>query len=428
MLTFFPGTTTYDSIYMLVRDTDIAVLHPYAFCLLIRIIKTVVFALGGNARTAMAVYTLFQVLVTAGIFAGCIAWMKAKRIPRFWIVLTVLYYGGLSVFSFYSVTFIKDSLFAAFCVLWVPLLYEVAACEGKFLQNWKNVCVYGFVMIATSLLRSNGIYVVLGISLVLILSFRKYWKSFLIMTIVTYLISSLPGIYMTSKGNPPWFQEKVGVLIQQIGATVAETEGAALNEEQEAYLSQIMPIELIIQNYHPENVDYIKWSDDFNRVYLNETKGEFVKLWLELLPAHFGIYVNAWLKNTYGFWNTHQTDVRVHTKFDSFGQYTEYLSENGFDETQVLTDGMQSVAEKFYTARIFFLSEGICFWILLLVFVLLLRQKRRLALVAIPSLMNYITLFISSPLSGEFRYILLFPYSLPIMVGLLFLPGTAGKQ
>lgn len=49
------------------------------------------------------------------------------------------------------------------------------------------------------------------------------------------------------------------------------------------------------ESYSPMAVDTIKWSDDFNRYWLNDHEELFLKTWMHMARGYEKEYITAWL-------------------------------------------------------------------------------------------------------------------------------------
>ena len=87
--------------------------------------------------------------------------------------------------------------------------------------------------------------------------------------------------------------ESVSVPMQQIAAALSD--GAATTPEQEAVLFRILPEEEWTASYHPTLSDDLKGNTALDAVYLETHFGDFLAVWVQLLPANFGTYVEAYL-------------------------------------------------------------------------------------------------------------------------------------
>lgn len=404
-LTFFPGGANLDTYYILYHDTDMSRQHPMAYCLYIRILKAVFLELGGY-KLVIIINSFIQIILWCSVITYSTFWFLKRNHSKFWVLITVLFYSLMPIYSVYVITMLKDTFFAIFCILWIPMLIDIIDSKGEIIK--KRFLYFIGLSLITSLLRSNAKIIVVSILLYLIIKFYKlYWKQLAFSIVIVLIVSSLPSAFMSYKGNPSWFQEKAGVLIQQIAAVVKESGEKAFSEEQLIFLNEIMPIETIKALYSPTNADFIKWDDSFNREYLNEHSTEFIKLWIRLLPGNFSTYVKAWLYDTYGFWSINLREIRYWT---DFGEYSKQIFPT------IIQDRLTSIYFRF----LHFLNEGSLFWFTISISCVFLKNKKKYFVILLPILINFFTIFVSTPVASEYRYVLMVPFSLPIILNVLF--------
>ena len=404
-LTFFPGAANLDTYYILYYDTDMSRQHPMAYCLYVRIIKAMFLELGGY-QLVIIVNSIIQILLWCAVLTYCTIWFLKRNYSKFWIMVTMLFYSLTPIYSVYVITMLKDTFFAILCILWIPLLIDIIDSKGEVIK--KRFLYFIALSLVTSLLRSNAKIIVAILLVYLLVKFYKcYWKQLTLSLILVIIISSLPGMFMSYKGNPSWFQEKAGVLIQQVAAVAQESGEEAFSKDELALLNELMPIETIQKVYSPMNADFIKWDENFNRVYLNEHSTEFIKMWLHLLPNNFSTYVKAWLNVTYGFWSVNLREVRYWT---DFGEYAK----------QIFPTFIQNILTTIYSKLLHFLNEAALFWLSIAISCAFFKKKKKYFIVLVPILINYITIFLSTPVAAEYRYVLMVTFSLPIIINILF--------
>lgn len=421
LLTFFPGVASYDTLYILMYDTDMSKQHPMAYCTLIKILK-----LFGNTSMGLSLsvflYSILQILMIGLAAAFGLTWLRKKGCPAFVLGCGLVYYIFTPILSMYAITMIKDSLYAAFAMCMIPFLFEVVESKGEFLKTKMGLVSGILILLGTALLRSNGVYMVLPLLLVLGVMVKYGRKQLILLGILTLMFHAIPGAYMSLHGNQALFQEKAGILLGQVAAVVASDE--ELTEREEQFLNTLMPLSEIKSNYRSTNIDSIKWNSQFDRVFLDENQDEFMQIWLGMLPKHFPTYVKAFLFQTSGFWQTRQEYAIFYNSLDSSSGdaiLQNYVAENHLYNEQILPDGLYRILENWYLKESVFFSDGICFWIVIVLGMLLFMQKKEYAILVLPILFNWATIMISTPISIQFRYILMTPFSLPILIGVLFL-------
>lgn len=260
--------------------------------------------------------------------------------------------------------------------------------------------------------RNNGLFILLGTTILFACIYKKVWKKIVCFGGITVAAFLLISSLLTPQDVTHSFQESVGIPLQQVAAVV--TGERELSIEQKAYLYRLLPEE-DWQLYTPCCVDSLKWHEDFDGDYLNETKKEFLRIWIELLPDNLDLYVKSYLLETFGFWGI---ETRSGSQY-----YFKDIFENdlGIYLEIIFPQGMHHVIRDIYSNRftLRYLSAGTAFWMLLLYCMWVLYKRRNAyAWITIPVWLCWVSLLIATPISFAFRYVfviaLMFPFYLLI--------------
>lgn len=419
-LIYYPGIVSIDSYESLTQCLGLHVYynhHPLLFTLLIRICMTPGLWLG-NMNVAVAGFTLVQMAIFALMLGYSVGWLREKGAPRAAVWITGGFFALNPVIAIYSITMWKDVLFAGWILLLVLFLWDAAQSRGACLRGIKGVGKLVFLSLGVVFSRNNGRYVLILVFLALLIAFRKEWKRLLAVS-----LSVLIGVFAVQgplysalgvqKGN---FAESVGVPLQQIAFSLKEN--GQVTEEQKEFLDQIMPTEQMVALYNPATCDDIKFDHAFQNEFLNTHKAEFLKVWLEMLPANFASYVKAWLMNTLGYYHigTGNWVVFLGMQKNEIGLERHDLvrEATGLDLNPVVTRGVDVLWHLPVIENLF--SMAFLFWAAVLAALALIRQKRARFLPAlIPLLGVWATLMIATPIYCEFRYMLSFHLAAPFL-------------
>ena len=406
---------------------DLRIVHPILFILLFRGSLAISEALTGSAMLGYVVYTFAQMLLLAAVAAYLTAWLRSKNVRRGVILLLGAYFALTPIIADYSITAIKDVPFTAFLLLLVPCVYDIAATRGQWLENVRHGMLFLVSMFGLSIMRNNGIYILIALTIVLLFYIRSHRK--LIAVFLSVVVCSQILLNSVSNNYP---SESYAVMIQQVGAVIAE--GGDISAEQLAVLDEIMSIQDWQNLYNFRSADPIKWSDDFNAHWFYNNSKRFIHIWLELLPDNFGIYCRSYLLLSLGCWDT---DLSFDASYGPSQSTFFKLINNadglddkygaiGLHSLQVFPDGLQSGLDSFYRKTVNYFGTGTCFWLLLLLAVLSVYKKDRALLLAmLPVFMNWLTLMVAISCSTVFRYSFPFVLSLPVFVILLISPLRA---
>ena len=168
-LMYFPTWFNNDAVWQMEQALGLAARsnhHPYFHTLLMKGFLALGYGLFGTYTAAVAFYTFFQMALVAAVFGFYLYLMYRKGTRLFWLVLAVFFYV-LPVNAMLSICMGKDAWFTAVFLLFVWAVSSCAPAEATKKKQWVLFYATG---LAVCLLRSNGIFVFLGTTLVMVLS------------------------------------------------------------------------------------------------------------------------------------------------------------------------------------------------------------------------------------------------------------------
>lgn len=407
-LVFYPGTAMNDTVYILEDPWLLSGQHPIIY----NLYTYGLFRLGTfiwNENFGLAIISFIQMTAMSYLLSTAIVLMYEKGAKKWLCVVFAAYFSFAPIFPTYAVSAIKDTPFCIFLFSLLILLYLACESRGVMWESRKfclkaGICLWGMISF-----RGNGLIVVMGTAALLIIVYKKWRKEIFLLSFLAVVTAEGMGLALTPAGIERLFQESVGLQLQQVAASV--NKGRELTSEQEEYLYQLFPEELW-GIYAPCCVDVIKWHEQFDRGFLNETRGEFMRIWAELLIRNPAVYVEAHILNTYGVWGI---ETRNEEQY-----YFKDIYENDLNlyQKSPLPENIRNLFYTYYCNRFTYryLSAGTAFWILSAeCLYLLYRQKYRLAAVLSPVGMLFFSLLAASPIAFGFRYVfvlaLIFPFS-----------------
>ncbi len=453
LLTYFPGVGMNDGLNVLAGRLSSANQFPIWYCIYVVILGKIGNLLG-SLQYAVILYSILQILFTAAISAGTLTFLWMQSCSRVFRFLIMIYYMLQPVLAIYSVSMLKDTVFSSLLVLYGILMYMLLHDNSKSsntastvltqpkigsricselnfssLQNKHCRLVLAFLIASLILsgLRSNGIYIVAVCLLYLFVAScrsddieKSLVRTTIITTAICVLVMNLCGSAIMSHYNVRHnASETLGIPLQQICAVVAN-DGNVSDEEYDTISHFIQP-EMIKELYQPSCADPVKWSNAFDRQYLNAHTGEFLFLWARLLPKNLGIYVKSYLQETYWFWAPNP-DGTIQM-FDTIEDYldndylSEFLTQNSIHDAPVIQGTLAQFLRNYYQSGSYFPREGICFWILAFSMIIARCRNWRLRQLLpfyFPQLMAWLTIMVSTPINNSFRYVLFYAYAMPL--------------
>lgn len=419
-LVFYPGTAMNDTIHIIEDPIKLSNQHPILYNMYLYTFYRVGCFLQ-NPNLGLALLSLVQMTGMAYVLAKAIAMLRQRGSAR-WLCRTLtIYFGIAPLFPTYAVSAIKDTPFSICLFALLLLLYELAVGKGALLDSRPYQIKMSLWLFGIVSFRNNGVMIVLGLALVLCLLYKRHVKQLAFLfggvMILWLLVTSL----VTPAEKEPLFQERVGIPLQQTAAVIVK--GRPLEADEAQYLYKLLPEEEW-QNYAPGCSDILKWSKQFDRAYLNQTKGQFMRTWGKLLLKNPGVCTEAYLLGTYGIWGIETRNKEQY--------YNKEIWENtlGLYQSSPLPEPIRKLIYVYYCNRFTYryLSMGTAYWLLLAVTLwLLYKRSYQFVVVAVPLWLLFASLLLATPIAFAFRYGFVIAMAFPFYVILPFMDNGKGS-
>lgn len=417
---YWPGgiySDTVDSINMALGKAGLDNHHPILYTLIWRFMFKVTGAFSGEGEYGgLKLFTVTQTLLLAFVLSYFIyrgyRWGLRKAFLLFWLLAFAIY----PLYPFYGISMWKDTLFSLTVFAFSVFLYHTFsgarkstsrpdADGGKTADNdgisltWlARYCLFTILII---FLRNNGIYVAAFYSAAITLLCLKQRKAALRIGAASFTILLISAViqgpvYDRCGYNINKTTESLGIPLQQT-AYIVSTDGIVTQEDEEV-LTELMPLERWKELYNPIVADTIKFSPEFNRGYLEENGGEFMKTYFHLMLRNPVKAVKGYLLSTMGFWDIFESSSTAYICNLHFGN-VEYFMSDYFD--YYLHISFRNLAEpKNY------LSAALFVWLLLgTVFLCLAKHNKKGLIALMPTLGIWLTIMAAVPVAFSFRYI-----------------------
>lgn len=440
LLLFFPGTGMNDTVFCMKSPVNSAQIQPLIFEAVVYWGMRLFGMLTGNSIAAHAMLVLLQMLFCAWTAAYAAAWMYRRKVKASICYALAAVFALSPVMADYTVTLVKDTVFAFLLLLLLIQSYDLVCEKQKRMTNAQAVKL-ALLMIFTTLFRSNGIAVVFVLLLTLFLIKNMDRKKLVAVLLAVIAASKLNGAvvshYHTQSAS---FRETTGVLTQQMAAVIARD--GTMSEEEAEFLNRVLPLERWREWYIFDFVDRIKFHPEFDLTFLNEHKAEYVKTWYSLLKKNFNIYVDAYLFHTYQLWNvagfdrscldyTQSVFVRLNnneTDESASGQYLQSIGlKNDSAFPQMFVNALTDTFVKACELNLL-LNPGcmICILILCTFFLLAARRLEELIFI-LPQVFFWLIFMMATPAGGPFRYSYYLLVCLPFSI-LLTWKAVSGQE
>lgn len=418
-LMYYPTWFNNDAVWQMEQALGMAVKsnhHPYFHTLIVKLFLDIGNFLFGNLTAAVALYTFFQMALTAAVFGFFLFLFYQRGTGIFWLILAVCFYALLPVNAMLSICMGKDAWFTAAFLLFMWAVSECA--QTKTGGRWMAFAITG---LAVCLLRSNGIFVFLGTAVFLIVSAlwreRAARREMFVSTaavLVLYLLWQGP-ILSALHVEPPDTIESLTMPTQHL--LCAYKRGGSLTAEEIGMLEQVVPLAEIDEYYNPYLFDMTKnyIRQNGHQEVIAENKGAYAKLWLSVGLKNPMLYLEGEIRQTAGYYALHiPHELYLYSDYfmadNPFGIETERKLFTYADSLAMgrWLQGFQDLYRRVW-------SLGANTWLLLCAFACALYRKRRIA-AYLPAVCLLGSLMLATPVYNEFRYAYGVFAALPILV------------
>lgn len=413
----YPGIFTPDSIDQ-VRQILTGVYtnhHPFYHTMIIKIFIDIGLNVFNDINIGVALYSIFSifVLATCIIYIVKTIYTITKNLNLTLIVyICYLVYPVNIKYSFYMG---KDVFFGIAVGIFVVTIYKVLNDIGKYKTN---LIILFFSSLGMCLLRSNGLFVYVFSSIVFFILFFKKYKSINLLMIVVLVLSiflKYPVLKSLNVKQPDTI-ESLSIPAQQIARVI--TDKKEITIEQKELLSEVIDIDEIPTYYVSYFSDPIKnlVREKGNQEYLKENSKEYLNLYIQLGLKYPQKYIEAWVDQTRGYWNSGYAFWRWADGVtnNDLGVYPTINSK--FFDSALTLYLMEWQGSPIFT---FFLSIGFMVWLLVMfVYKSVIYKRKDLFFILVPPLLVIATLLIATPLYAEFRYAYAVSVTLPFIIAI----------
>lgn len=446
-LMYYPTWFNNDAVWQMEQALGMAAKsnhHPYFHTLIIKVFLTVGYGLFRDYTAAVALYTFFQMALTAAVFGFYLYLLYRRGTRLLWMILAVFFYALLPINGMFSICMGKDAWFTAAFLLFVWAVYNCTAgaetltgVEGREemagAPDGRRWLLFGATGLSVCLLRSNGIFVFLGTAFLMVLSqlfagrktdgagehregrrkrgggqqaYENRERRGMYLSVVSVLICYIlwQGPVLTAlRVEPPDTIESLTMPVQHLLCTYVR--GGSLKAEEVEMLEAVVPLEQIDDYYNPYLFDMTKnyIREHGNQQVIADNRWEYAKLWLRVGLRNPMLYLEAEIRQTAGYYALHIPHDQI-----LYSEY--YMVENPFgieNERKVFSyDASLAMGEFLQWFQTFYnrvWSLGMNTWLLLFGLACALYRRRR-ALVFAPCVMLLGSLLLATPVYNEFRY------------------------
>ena len=406
--------------------------QPPAFQAILYGIFHLSYTITGSANIGYATITLLQIIAASGIIAYFVSWLYSHRVRTWVILIAAMFLICSPLIADYTISVLKDTWFAYAFLLLLPNLYDYITFKKPNIIN-KILLLISLFGIWIS--RPNGCIITIVLCVVLLVVFfkNKSKRIFLTVSIIVFLAMGLfvNKILVNRSSQNQSFRESMSIPIAQIGAVV--NSGGEMSQEDKEIIDKILPLEKWGDNYRYSFVDTIKFDENFDNTYLLEHKIEFIKAWFSIALKNPGVYMRAYLLQTYGLWNIAYwdtenidltqslfKDVINNIPKDNLGDWEEWLKTTKLYNHSLLSPDLTVFLDSYYqntSVTVMYINTGVMILICLgcLVFVVV-SKKYNYIIIFLPVFLSWGSMMIGTPASMIYRYNFYLLLALPFII------------
>ena len=312
-LILYPGVLAYDMISQVgsalgkITNNHHPVLHTW----LIRFFMKLGDTLFSDYEFGIGLLSFLQMLILSYALARLVLLLKIKKVPILIVMLTMLLSAIWFMNACLSVTMIKDSLHAAFLVLFACHFTEIATNPLEYSLRKQNLFIFPVISFLMCAFRNNGIHIyIFCFAALLLLRIPQIKKAKVYIALIVAIM--LPVLMYKIYTGPVFaafdiaqgeVREALSIPIQQLQRVSVKKADELTSEQTKLmayYIDNLEWMESPPDNYNPFFADPAKscfYSDHYNNDPI-----AFWKFYLQIGRQFSKEYTVAFLSNTLGYW------------------------------------------------------------------------------------------------------------------------------
>jgi len=299
-LAFWPGSFVYDSgtqFYMYL-DSSFSTHHPLLHTLMLGFLMMLGIdnTADGSAAVGLAIYSVVQMVLMAGILAYACHWLRRRGTPLWARVMVTLLFAAFPFYALWSFTAQKDTLFGGLTLLFVLQLIDLWREGFEGLKKPLRIIAFAAIAVLMMLLRNNGVY-----ALLLTLPFAVAWAkgkrvrvaALLAGCVAAYFLANGALIWAT-EATSPCKVEFLSIPLQQIARTLRADPAARAQLDTQGVLDVLYPEDCDpAEIYNPMVADPVKWGTNYDEI--DQNLPGLLSLWARMGVTHIKPFAEAFL-------------------------------------------------------------------------------------------------------------------------------------
>ncbi|MGN0331346.1 MAG: DUF6020 family protein [Kineothrix sp.] len=445
MVIFYPGGIIYDTMDQLNQyagETVMTNKHPVLTTLLMgKCIE--IGRLAADDNLGVFLWSFAQMLAGAGVFAYAVCLLNRWKVPWGIRMAVLLWYGLHPLFPGYYYAMLKDNIHAVFLILAILLFYEylfyeylccedLTGREGLLLSGRKTLIWMGS-MLGACLTRKNGIYIIAGMLVFLLLRKGRQKKILGVFLIPIFFYFLIEGSVVAAMGIPQGSIAEVMSIPFQQTARYTKYYAEEMSEEEIEAIDGVLEYDRLGDRYRPYISDPVKGTYKESAALRDLVR--YLQVWFLQFCRHPKIYLDATIDNTYGYYYPMANplgekgfytflDVQAFPEMLAHETRFDFYTENSLFE-KIKEDAAMWI-NRGRVDRVLLLSlsyaPGAYTWLLCFALLLLMRKEKKSWVIMAPTLM-VLLICIASPVNAYVRYYFPIMATAPVFVCLLFRQG-----
>ena len=374
----------------------------------------------GSDNFGLFIYTLFQTIIYACILAYTIKFLKDHKASNKWYFAVLLLYILVPMYSFYTVSAVKDTLYTGFTILFVLWLYDIVENYMNKKISIKSLVYVFFVMLLMCLFRNNGIYLcVLTLPVLLIMNKANRLKIFILLIAIVGSMQINNKVIIPALGvSDGSVREALSIPFQQTARLVKYNESIITNEDKQV-IDKVLEYDTLAERYESHLSDNVK--NKYNKDTSKEDLLNYFKVWFKYLLKDPICYINATLDNTYGY--VYPNEHKWYLYYDYWDDLVDpNVMDYHFNDS---TGWLRSITTKYgetfpFIPLIGLLSNiGASAWMVIILTSYLVTKKNKKYILVLLPLYVSILVCIAGPCNTYFRYTMPYMFALPVITTLM---------
>lgn len=387
----------------------------------------------GSANLGVFIYDFFQMLMMCAVLSLAAAYLRKSGIHRWICGLFLLYWGILPIFPMEAIEMGKDTSYTCWMILIFMIMIKIVESDGKLFESKKVDLLLVIALIFYMVTKRQGMYVAILAMILLLLPYKKYWKRILLIFLSSIFVFSV----LYSKVLLPALDVKPGSIRSALSIPWQQTARYLryypedLTDQERESIDKILDVNAIGDLYEPDLYDAVK--DTYKR---NSTKAElleYFKTWVKCGLRHPGVYIEATLNNTYGYYyplkhsRLYMGHLALYFSEEEIAQGFDFKQNTVFEKQQEFFRVVKKQLRESFPLNMFD-SIGLLVWINIVMIGWAIKKgaRKELLIYLFPAL-NYLVCY-ASPANANIRYALFIFMSTPLLTGSIYMNTCKRKE